>query len=705
MANDPVCGMYVDPSTGIVAYKDDKKYYFCSASCKVQFEKPERELFLLRVSIAISWPIAIAIVLMSYVFTSLPFEGYIMLVLASVVQFYPGWRFYAGIADAIRNRSSNMDTLIAIGTSAAFGYSAIVVLFPSLFPVSGVYFDTSTLIIALILTGTYLQRLTEAKAGSSVEKLLELKPKIAHLVSDGKTADMQTASIQTTDIPAERVKVGDALLVRPGEGIPTDGVVLEGSTTVDESMITGESMPVDKAEGDALIGGTINTAGSIRMRATKVGMDTTLSQIVSVVRDAASSRVPIQKLVDRVSSYFVPAVVAAAVISALLWFFVGGVGLTYSILALVSVLIIACPCALGIATPAALLRSSGISARNGILIKNGEALEILNKVDAVVLDKTGTLTEGKPKVTKIVPFGGIDGNEVLRMAASAEADSEHALGRAVVDEAKRRELALQKAKGFKYLPGSGIEAVLPGNRKVVVGNAEMFGVMDKASTESMAELEEQGGTVLVVGSGGNVLGLISLSDTLKEDSRKAVAEMVASGIEVWMVTGDNERAARRVAHDAGITNIIAGAKPKDKLAHIERLQKSGKKVAMVGDGINDAPALAKADVGIAIGAGTDIAMESGSVVLVKSRLSDVPKAIGISRMTIRKIRQNLFWAFGYNSVLVPVAGGALVPLFGIGMYSWLPIMAAFAMSLSSVTVVLNSLLMKDYVPRRASISH
>jgi len=689
MANDPVCGMYVDEKSGLISEKDERKYYFCSKSCKVQFDRPEKEMKIIRIALMISWPISIFILLATYVFPHITYEPYLLLALASIVQFYPGRRFYAGVLDAIKNRSSNMDTLIAIGTSAAWAYSAFVVLFPNILPIHALYFDTSTLIIALILTGTYMQRLVEIKASSSVEKLMALQPKIAHLIKNDNT---------TEDIPIAKINKGDIILVKPGETIPTDSIIIDGDSSVDESMISGESIPITKKINDSVTGGTINSTGVLKIKAVKVGKDTTLAQIIEVVRDATSSKVPIQKLVNKVSSYFVPVVILVAIVSGLLWFFVGQVIATYALLVFVSVLIIACPCALGIATPAALMVSSGISAKRGILIKSGEALERSNKIDTVILDKTGTLTVGKPEVTDILVF---DNNketkkELLLSAAEAEMNSEHVIGKAIVNEAIRHELKPKFPKTFKYTQGSGVSASI-NNKNIIIGNRDLFkkSEIDKIKDleNSIIKLENEGKTVMIVSINNKIKGIIAVADVIRETSKGTIEEFNKINVEVWMVTGDNERTAKYIANKLNIKNIIAGAKPKMKLEAVEKLQKEGKVVAMVGDGINDAPALAKADVGIAIGAGTDIAKETGSIVLIRNDIHDVVTAIKIGRITMKKIKQNLIWAFGYNIILIPIAAGILVPIFGIGMYNVLPMAAAGAMALSSITVVSNSLLL------------
>lgn len=690
MATDPVCGMYVDEnSTKLTSEREGKRYYFCSTSCKIQFEKPEKELAGLRRALIVSWPLSIVVAALTYVFT-IPYGGYVMFVLASVVQFYAGRRFYAGIMDAIRNRSSNMDTLIAIGTSAAWAYSTVVVFLPTIFPTGGLYFDTSTIIISLILTGTYMQRLAETRASSAVSALLALQPKTAHVVKGD----------EVVDVPIEQVAVGDVLLVRPGEKIPTDSVVVDGDSSVDESMITGESMPLTKRKSDKVTGGTINSTSALRIRAEKVGEDTALSQIIKIVQDAASSKVPMQKLADKISSYFVPLVVLVGILAALGWYALAGVGASTSMLIFVSVLIIACPCALGIATPAALLVASGRAAKNGILVKSGESLQMASRIDTVVLDKTGTLTKGKPEITDIVALPGYRERDVLGMAAAAEMNSEHIIGRAIVEKARSAKIDVQFPKNFSYSQGMGVTAVDSDGRKVEVGNTDLFneGKLAKVN-ERLINLEAQGKTALVVGVNSSPIGLIALADVLKPDSKRAIDAMVRTGKQVWLITGDNEKVAGAVANQLGITNVMARAKPQDKLSKITELQNSGRKVAMIGDGVNDAPALTKADLGIAIGAGTEIAIQAGGIVLIRNSIMDAVVALELGKRTMSKIRQNLFWAFGYNTVLIPVAAGALIPIFTVSVYNLLPLLAAFAMAFSSVTVVSNSLLLARFKPQ------
>ncbi len=686
MATDPVCGMNVDEHTSITAARAGKKYYFCSTSCKIQFEKPEREMRGLRNALLVSWPLTVIVAVLTYA-VSLPYGNYVMFILASVVQFYSGQRFYAGIADAIKNRSSNMDTLIAIGTTAAWAYSTVIVFFPSAFPASGIYFDTSTIIISLILTGTYMQRLAETKASTAVSALIAIQPKIAHVVKGARVID----------VPIEQVKTGDIMLVKPGEKIPTDSVVIGGSSSVDESTITGESIPVEKKIADKVIGGTMNMGGSLKIKATKVGQDTALAQIIKIVQDAASSKVPIQKLADKISSYFVPVVVLIGIGSSVAWYAFWGVGANFAVLIFVSVLIIACPCALGIATPAALLVSSGKAAKNGILVKSGESLQMASKVDTVVLDKTGTLTKGKPEVTEIVAVHGYSNNEVLRFAVTAEINSEHVLGRAVAEKARRNRIRVAFPKKFSYKQGSGIIATDNSGKRIAVGSRDLFTKEKLAPLEKKIQaLELDGKTTLIVGVNGRPIGLIALADVLKEDSKRAIDAFKRTNRDVWLITGDNQRVASAIARKLGITNLIAEAKPQEKLKRITALQKEGHIVAMVGDGVNDAPALTKADLGIAVGAGTDVAIQAGGIILVQNKVYDAFIALELGKATMGKIRQNLFWAFGYNIVLIPVAAGVLIPIYTTSIYSFLPLLAAFAMAFSSVTVVTNSLLLNRF---------
>lgn len=687
MAKDPVCGMFVDEKTAeIKADVRGVTYYFCSESCMTEFLAPEREIRRLRLSVAAAAVLSVPILIFTYT-TVLPqwVRDYLLLVLAAPIQFGVGWRFYRGTYDSIKNRMGNMDVLIALGTTAAFGYSAVVTFVPGLFPFSGVYFDTSAVIITLILAGRYLEHVTKGRASAAVRKLVDLQPTKAHRLRGGAEEE----------VPVEEVQVGDVLLVRPGEKIPVDSVVLEGTSGVDESMITGESIPAEKNVGDGLIGATVNGTGLLKVKAAKVGQDTALSQIVRLVEEAQVGRAPIQRLADRVASYFVPAVVLAATVAGVSWYFFGHIGVDFATLAFVSVVVIACPCALGVATPAALLVGTSKGAQNGILIKGGEYLERAGKVDTVVFDKTGTLTVGKPSVTAIVPVEGESEEGVLRLAASVEKGSEHPLGSAILKEARERSISVPDPEGFRATAGEGVAATVEG-KAVALGNRKMMaGVgIDLSSVESsLTRLEEEGQTAMVLAASGRAVGVIAVADTLKPSAEGMVSAMKGMGIEVVMLTGDNRRTAAAIAKKLGIERFVAEVAPQQKEQAIESLQKEMKVVAMVGDGINDAPALAKADVGVAIGSGTDIAKETGGIVLIKDDLRGVATAIGLSRKTLGKIRQNLFWAFAYNAALIPIAAGALVPVFGVQMYGYLPFLAAGAMAISSATVISNSLLL------------
>jgi len=694
VAKDPVCGMYVEAKKDTITQKvEGTQYYFCSNNCLNEFMAPEKELKKLKMFVIIGIALTIPISFLTYV--SL-FEShlthYIIFALATPVQFWIGWRFYQGTIDAIKHRTTNMDVLIAMGTTAAWLYSSLITFIPGIFPFNEVYFDTSAIIIVLILIGRLLEQKTKAKASQAVRKLLDIQPRMAHVYKDG----------QEVEIPVEKVQLGDIVIVRPGEKIPVDGIVTEGHSSVDQSAITGESIPVSKDVGDEVIGATINKSGMMKIKATKVGQDTLLSQIIKLVEQAKSSRVPLQRLADKISSYFVPAVTTIAIVSALAWFFVGGIGLTFSLLAFVSVIIIACPCALGIATPAALMVGGGKAAENGILIKGGENLEIARKVNAMVFDKTGTLTKGEPSVTDVIPLGEINSDEVLRLAAIAEKGSEHPLGEAVVRGAKERGLAVGEPQSFESITGHGIKAVygdhaiLLGNRKLMKDNGMQIDIAD----DKMKDLEKDGKTATLIALDNKLIGIVAMADTIKENAAEAIKGLKQLGIEIIMLTGDNEKTANAIARKLGIDNVLAEVLPNQKEEMIKKLKSEGKVVAMVGDGVNDAPALAAADLGIAIGSGTDVAKETGGIVLIKEDLRDVVIAIEISKKTVSKIKQNLFWAFAYNMGLIPIAAGALVPVFGANMYSYLPFLAAGAMAISSATVVGNSLLLGRYKPKK-----
>jgi len=684
--------MYVDEATAdLKAQVRGVNYYFCSETCMREFAAPEKELRRLKFTLLASALLSVPILLFTYLpLVPPPQSKFLLFALDTPVQFVIGWRFYKGTFDSIRNRMGNMDVLIALGTSAAWGYSALVTLAPGLFPFSGVYFDTSAVIITLILGGRYLEHVTKSRATEAVRKLADLQPTIAHRIIDGVEAD----------VPIEQVEVGDALVVRPGEKIPADGIITEGRSTLDESMITGESIPSEKATGDEVIGATINKYGLLKIKAEKVGQDTALAQIVRLVEEAQVGRAPIQRMADRIASYFVPLVVTAATVAGLSWYFLGHIGLNFSVLAFVSVVVISCPCALGVATPAALLVGTSKGAQYGILIKGGEYLELAGRINTVVFDKTGTLTAGKPSVTDIVTADEIGSDELLRLAASVERGSEHPLAEAILNEAAKRSITLLEPQEFEAIAGKGVSARLD-HEVVAMGNRSLItdrgGDLSKVERD-LARLEEEGKTVMTLMVDGRVEGIVAVADTVRPSARPTVDALKKMGIQVVMLTGDNKRTAAAIAQTIGIDRYIAEILPQQKEDVIESLQKQGRVVAMVGDGINDAPALAKADVGIAIGSGTDIARETGGIVLMKDDLRNVATAIKLSKKTLSKIKQNLFWAFGYNAALIPVAAGALVPFFGAQVYNVLPFLAAGAMAVSSVTVVSNSLLLFRFKP-------
>ena len=690
MAKDPVCGMFVDESTASITRTiHETKWYFCSETCANTFEKPEIELKRLKRLVAMGVVFTIPIVLLTYL-TLQPtnVNNYLLFLLETPIQFIVGWRFYRGAYDSLKNRMGNMDLLIAIGTTAAWGYSTIIAFFPSLFPAGGVYFDTAAIIITLILLGNLLEHISKGRASLAVRRLLDLQPRMAHIIRDGTESE----------VPVESVKVGDILVIRPGERIPVDGVIVNGTSAVDQSAITGESMPVEKAEGDEVIGATINTSGLLTIRASKVGADTVLSKIVQLVEEAQMAHAPIQRLADKVSGYFVPAVILIATGAAFGWYFFGGLPLNFAVLIFVSVIVIACPCALGIATPAAILVGTAKGAQNGILIKGGEYLETAHKLQAIVFDKTGTLTRGKPSVTDVLAADNHTETEILQLAALAERGSEHPLARAVIQAAEDAHISIPSASAFKAMPGQGVVAEY-GDRTILLGNHKLMAQYEvnlSPLDADVSKLEEDGKTVMILANDKEPFGIIGLADTLKEDSASTIAELKRLKTEVVMLTGDNMHTARVIAAKLGIDRVIADVLPEEKEKVVKDLQSEGKVVGMVGDGINDAPALAAADIGIAIGSGTDVAVETGGIVLIRNSLRDVVTAIKLSKATVRKIKQNLFWAFCYNVALIPIAAGALVPFLGPDVYNVLPFLAAGAMATSSITVVGNSLLLNRF---------
>jgi Cu+-exporting ATPase len=610
---------------------------------------------------------------------------YVLWALATPVQFWIGWQFYKGAWGAFKHRNAEMNTLIAVGTSAAYLYSVAATLFPSFFETGGikpeVYFDTSALIIVLILLGRLLEARAKGQTSEAIKKLMGLSPKTARVIREGKEMD----------IPVEEVLVGDTIIVRPGEKIPVDGIVKDGKSAVDESMITGESIPVKKKAGDEVIGATINKTGSFKFQAIKVGKDTALAQIIKLVQDAQGSKAPIQRLADVISGYFVPIVISIAIATFVIWFNFGPFpALTFALLTFVAVMIIACPCALGLATPTAVMVGTGKGAEKGILIKGGESLETAHKLDTIVFDKTGTLTRGEPEITDIVTQNDYSEEEILKYAASAEKVSEHPLAEAIIKRAKEKKIELHDPKNFNAIEGHGIEAEVDG-KKVLLGNLKLMQkqqIVVRNLEEKAEELAGDGKTPMYISLEGKAAGLIAVADTLKENSLQAVEKLKKLGLEVIMLTGDNRKTAEAIARKAGIDRVLPEVLPEDKVHEIKSLQSGGRRVAMVGDGINDAPALAQADVGIAIGSGTDVAMEASDITLIKGDLRGVVSAIELSKRTIKIIKQNLFWAFFYNTAGIPLAAGVLYPFFGILLN---PIFASAAMAFSSVSVVSNSL--------------
>ena len=648
-------------STGYTVILDSKKI-------KEEDEiKKERNLFLL--GLVLSLPILyLAMIKMDVSFGSKLTQA----VLASVVQFYIGARFYRGAFYAFKNKTANMDSLIAIGTSAAYLYSIATTFF-----IEGeVFYETSSLLITFVLLGKWLEVRAKGKTNEAIKKIMELGAKTATVIRNK----------QEISISIEEVVVGDVIVVKPGEKIAVDGVVVKGNSSIDESMITGESLPIAKKEGDKVIGATINKTGSFQFKAQKIGKDTVLAQIIKVMEEAQGSRAPIAKFADRVSAFFVPTVIMIAFVAFVVWFFFLGAAFVDALLIFTAVLVIACPCALGLATPTALIVGIGKGAEKGILIKGGEPLEIANKITAITLDKTGTLTKGKPEVTDITVFDSTQ-NHVLQLAASLDKLSGHPLAEAIIKEAEKKKLKFLQVKNFDALLGKGVIGEVK-NKVVMVGNQSL---MEERKVETTADqvkkkskLEEQGKTVMYVVFGEKLIGFIAVADTLKKTSKQAVKRFIDMGVEVWMLTGDNAKTAEAVAKKVGISHVMAEVLPEHKSNKVKEIQTQGSVVAMVGDGINDAPALAQADLGVSMGEGTDVAIEAGDVVLMKNDLNDVATAIELSRMTMRKIKQNMFWALFYNSVGIPIAA------FGLLQAE----LAGLAMALSSVSVVVNSLLLK-----------
>ncbi|HSD98292.1 MAG TPA: heavy metal translocating P-type ATPase [Patescibacteria group bacterium] len=610
---------------------------------------------------------------------------FIQFFLALPIQFWAGLNFYGATIPALKHRTANMDTLVALGTTVAFGFSTIITFFPQLVKQAGIepmpYFDVATIVIGLILLGRYFEASAKGQTSEAIKKLIGLQAKTARVIRDRKTID----------IPLDEVVVGDIVQVRPGEKIPVDGIIEEGESSVDESMITGESIPSDKVKGDTVVGATMNKLGTFTYKATKVGSETMLSQIVKLVQEAQGSKAPIQRLADVISSYFVPIVIMLAIVTFVLWYVFAG-SLLLALLSMVAVLIIACPCAMGLATPTAIMVGTGKGAEHGILIKDAASLETAHKINAIVFDKTGTLTKGEPEVTDVISFG-LKEKDLLSLAASIEKGSEHSLAEAIIKEADKQNVSVERVTKFHAISGFGVEALIEkdniffGNRKLM--QREKINI--EKIEEQIAHLERMGKTVMILAKNKKLVGLIAVADTVKESTKNGVKKLQDMGIEPIMITGDNTRTAQAIAKQIGITRVLAEVLPEGKEKEIEKIQKEGKVVAMVGDGINDAPALAKADVGIAMGTGTDVAIEAADITLINKDLSAVSSAVALSKKTMRTIKQNLFWAFGYNIILIPVAMGVLYPLLHILLN---PIFASAAMALSSISVVTNSLRLK-----------
>jgi len=694
MAKDPVCGMVVPKKTGLKRKFGERTYYFCSESCLRTFETPEKELrdMKRKVTIAISGVLVLAILRAAFflglatgvsILTWAPIPqlpwftwGIWLFIITTPVMIFGSKGFLVGAYNAIKNRTANMDLLIAIGTWTAYLYSVFVIFFPNVLPVKEkeVYFEVAAIIIAFVLFGKYMEEIIKKRSSAAIRKLLDLKPTMAKVLKNG----------EEIEVPVENVKKDDILIARPGDKIPVDGIVIDGSSAVDEKMITGESMPVLKEKGDKVIGGTINKQGMFKIRATNVGQDSTLMQIIKMVEEAQLSTVKIQRLVDKVASYFVPMVLLIAVLSFAGWNIIAG-NFSLALLSFIAVLIIACPCALGLATPAALLGGVGKGAEYGILIRNGDVLERAEKLQTIVFDKTGTLTKGEAVVTDIIGFGK-DKMEILKLAAIAEKGSEHPLGAAIINKAKEEGINIPEAKNYEAVTGLGIKAIY--NEKLVsVGNRRFIkedGIDIKNIEEEIQKLEYEGKTTVIVSYDKKLVGIIAVADTLKEFATEAIQELKKMGREIIMITGDNERTAMAIAKKVGIDKILSQVLPKDKANEVKKLQAEGKIVAFVGDGINDSPALAQADVGIAIGSGSDIAKETGGIILIRDDLRDVVTGIKLSQATMKKIKQNLFWAFIYNTVGLPIAAFGLLN----------PIIAAAAMALSSLSVVSNSMLLR-----------
>lgn len=688
MPRDPVCGMDVDKDKAIKRKIGDRTYYFCSEVCARTYEQPEQELKAMkrRVAVTLAGVVAVAglrvmalfglvaVLMTSTLIGGLSIWSLALFIVSTPIVWVAGWAIILGAYRSLRNRAINMDVLISAGVLAGWGYGAINAFFPQLAHGGEGYLEIAVGILAFVLLGKYIEESIRRRSAASIRRLLELRPTIARVLKDGKEVE----------VPVDELKVDDVIIVKPGEKVPTDGLVISGYSSVDEKIITGESIPVEKSVGDEVIGATVNKNGLLKIRATKVGEETALSQIVRLVEEAQASSAPVQKFADRVVGKFVPVVFLVAGVSFAYWYVASGFSAAFFVL--LAVLLIACPCALGIATPTAMLAGVGKGAEYGILLRSGEYVEKARRLDTVVFDKTGTLTKGQPSVTDIVTYSGYTEKDVLRFAAVAEKGSEHPLAEAILDAVHRDGISVSEAESFEALPGRGVrctfesKSILLGNRKLL---QEERVPLEQLETD-LQKLEEQGKTVMILVVDDKPAGLVAAMDTPKENAVEALGKLKNMKLRVAMLTGDNERTAKAIAKQLGIDHVVANVLPWEKVNAIKQLQSEGKVVAMVGDGINDAPALAQADIGIAIGSGTDIAKETGGIVLIKDDLRDVALGVELSKKTMRKINSNLFWAFIYNTVMIPVAAfGLLNPMFAAG-----------AMAISSLTVVTNSALLK-----------
>lgn len=633
-----------------------------------------KNLFI--VSVILTFPLLLGMFLhMAEIHTILT-NGYFQLAITTPVQFIVGYRFYKGAYHSLKGGGANMDVLVSLGTSAAYFYS----LYNVIAGVKEYYFESSAVIITLILLGKMLEGIAKGRTSEAIKKLIGLQAKKAVIIKDGVEVE----------VPIEEVSIGDIIIVKPGDKVPVDGQIIEGVSSIDESMITGESIPVDKTTGDEVIGGTINKYGTFKFKATKIGKETVLSQIIKLVENAQTSKAPVQRLADKIASIFVPSVISIAVVTLIFWAFVKG-DLTQGIINAVSVLVIACPCSLGLATPTAIMVSTGRGAEMGILIKGGEYLEKVHEINAIVFDKTGTITKGEPEVTNVIGFG-LEEDDILKIGLSVENKSEHPLGRAIVNKGKEKGFVIEEVQGFEAIPGRGIWAKLHED-EIYLGNRKLMkekNIDISNREEEIVNLEEEGKTAMLLAINGTISGIIGVADTLKENSREVISELKNMGLEIYMITGDNVRTARAIGKELGIVNVIADVLPEHKAEKIEELKGKGKKVAMVGDGINDAPALATANVGFALSTGTDIAMESSDITLMGGNLKGIPTAMKLSRRTMKIIKENLFWAFIYNTIGIPIAA--------LGFLN--PMLAGTAMAFSSVSVVTNSLRLKKFTPEQ-----